>query len=195
MTNQSPEVKEGTTAGVEPSGPPPPPPWQPGWTAPPRTTWQDWPPPSMGGHPPLGSSRLAITGAIALLVLGILVGALGLLAMLVGMVAAGFTSNSQDAAPAMQLVLFGALLIVVSCVELIAAAGIVLHQQWARWMGVSIALITVFVSIYISVTTLPGQLDPLPGTFVAGLWLAANGFVAVALIAAGKHFRPTHASA
>jgi hypothetical protein len=81
------------------------------------------------------------------------------------------------------------ILMVLGLLQLLVGAVILAHRNWARWLGVALALL----GLIVSVIALSAVLTLVPGVSVqlilASALVIGYAFVLLALIAGGGHFR------
>ena len=201
-----PDTPTNAPAGWQPWQPPPPPPG-PGWTGTP-TAWPggpqqpqaQWPGQTPGywqGPPQYVNSTLAIVGAVALLVMGVLLGLLGV--ALLAFAAGGEqlveeldpTLDGFGGAIAAVIMVAAVVLILLTVLHFVSAVGVFAHKGWARWAAITTAI----VGIVFGLLGLLGQVDA--GLSAADLvvpliWTAVYGFVVVAMALGSEHFSPRY---
>ncbi len=196
--------------GWQPWRPPPPP--GSGWTGPaPQPTWAE--PPQWGSTQPQGAappqgywqappaqgnSVLAVIAGAVLLVMGILVGLIGLAFVI--LVAAGPELLAEldpslgipGAAIGAVLTVIAVVLLIFAALNVLAAIGVFLHKGWARWTGI----VTGAIGLILGLLSLIGQAGAggAADVLFVLLWLAAYGFVLVALSVGGEHFERRYPS-
>ncbi|MEP7360878.1 MAG: hypothetical protein ABI744_04790 [Chloroflexota bacterium] len=201
-------------APINPGGPSFPQPSGPGWQG--QNQWQQpaygapaygqpgnaeapgWAPTQPQGAPFYRTSVMVALAALLLIIFGLALAAFGGWTLTLG---PDFTRFIRDN----DIAIFGrqidrdtlrtvmqpmpGILMVVGVLELLVGAVILAHRSWARWLGVLLALL----GLVVSVVVLGAVLALVPGTsvqlVVAVALLIGYGFILLALIAGGGHFR------
>lgn len=138
--------------------------------------------------PRYGSSGLAISGAIALIVLGVLLAIIFVFALLVFDAIAAFDAALQlnrAEADALKVVIGGVL--VVALVQVIAGIGVLAHREWARIMGIVTAVLGTLVGA-LAVIAVMAEPDP-PALVFALALLSGYALALFGLIAGAAQFR------
>lgn len=138
--------------------------------------------------PRYGSSGLAISGAIALIVLGVLLAIIFAFALLVFDAIAGFDAALQlnrAEADAVKVII-GAVL-VVALVQVIAGIGVLAHREWARIIGIVTAVLGTLVGA-LGVIGVIAEPDP-PALVFALALLGGYALALFGLIAGAVQFR------
>lgn len=146
--------------------------------------------------PQYRSSPLANIAAIVLLVVGCLLTIFGLILLLVGAGGAALleaidpTLSGEADFIAAVILMVALVLLVMGVLEIASGIGIFIHRSWARWMGVVLATIGVVFGFLLMIGTFVPPATDAGDAVIAIVWLAAHGFAAAALVAAGEHFQP-----
>lgn len=172
-------------------------PQQPGpWQAP-QQSWQQqrpsgppgqWPQQGYWPGPRYGSSGLAIAGAVSLIVLGVLFTfVFGLMLLLFDAVAEfdGELSLTRAEAQAVKIIVGG--IVVVAILQVIAGIGALAHREWARIIGIVIAVLGTLLGALAVIGVL---VDPDPfGLVIALFFVGGYALALFGLIAGSVHFR------
>jgi hypothetical protein len=173
-----------------PPQPPPPQQWSqqpapppPGWGAPPPSGW---------GVPPVaiyGSSIWAIIAGIALLIWGLLWTLVGVVGLLFGNAANNIPGVPVGFDVGGFLAVIGIVFLVIGILHLIAAIFIWAHRDWARYLGLALAVL----GTRFGLLSLPAALSPSSaqdgGIGGVLLLLVPYAVALIGLILGGDHFR------
>lgn len=193
------------------------PPAQP-WQQPPNQVWQQpqQPPSQWGAAPAWGpeaqydagypTSPMVAIAAIVLLVFGLLVTLIGGLgAALGGVIENALRELAETETTGLEgfdlsglsdvfLVIFG-ILLVIGILHLVSAIGIFLHKQWARVIGILLAVLGTLIGVLglVGASNVAASMDG--SEWIVPIAMAVGyGFVLFALIAGSSHFRRRRAS-
>lgn len=136
-----------------------------------------------------GNSRVAVAAGVLLVVCGaLLVLFYGFFVFLITVhralvvdELAPYTQSPEQMAANMGF--FLAFPVVLGVVQAVAAIGVFRHKTWARWLGVTIGVVGLFMGPLFLWTYSPGGIANLVA-------LLAYGFILFGLAGHGEHFRP-----
>lgn len=176
----------------------PQPPAGPAWGQPPQPPAPAWsqPQPQYWGNPEANVSRprqtsiLAVLAGVLLLLVGLLPTFFGVLVIIGGAAVNGLgdmTFGGQvvhvGSGLAGAIVVIGVVVLVIGLLEVLSGIFIWAHHSWARFVGLAFGLLGTLAGL----GTL-GSRDGVGGGLVI---LVIYGFILVALIISGGHFRPS----
>ena len=165
----------------------------PGWTP----AAQQWP----AAAPTYRTSVLVALAGLVLIIFGVAVVVLGAWTLTLGSDLRRFISDNDIAIFGRQvdhetlraiISPMPGVLMVLGVLQLLVGAVILAHRNWARWLGVLLALL----GLIVSVIALSAVLALVPGMsvqlIVASVLLVSYAFVVLALTAGGAHFTAQH---
>ena len=165
----------------------------PGWTP----TAQQWP----AAAPTYRTSVLVALAGLVLIIFGVAVAVLGAWTLTLGSDLGRFIRDNDIAIVGRQIdretlraVIqpIPGVLMVLGVLQLLVGAVVLAHRNWARWLGVLLALL----GLIVSVIALSAVLALVPGMsvqlIVASVLLVSYAFVVLALTAGGGHFTTQH---
>ncbi len=146
-----------------------------------------------------GTSAVVVLAALVLIVFGVAVAVLGAWTLTLGSDLGRFIRDNDIAIFGRQIERdtlkaiiqpMPGILIVLGLLQLLVGAVVLAHRNWARWLGVLLALL----GLVVSVIALSAVLALVPGVsvqlVVASALVIGYALVLLGLIAGGGHFRP-----
>ncbi len=154
-----------------------------------------WQPPAGYGQPAYGSSSLAITAAIVLLVMGALLGIVAISALVIGLAGADVLELADPTLVGLGrtlvtfVVILGLTFLVVSVLHFAAGIGELVHRGWARWLGIVLGLLGVVLGVLILLGSIGDPTLTAVDWAIEIGWTVAYAVVVLGLAFGSRHFR------
>lgn len=184
-----------------------PPAYQPPYQQAPYQSAPGWGQPQAAGWAPgpesyqYGSSIMAILAGIVLVIFGLIVTAVGAIAVIGGQTIVNlFGTGAQGDALRSAVTIIAVIILVIGILHLLSGIFTFAHRSWARWVGVILGALGVLFGIASVLggtgprtsTVINGQTvttDPQSALVTGAVILIAYAIVVLGLIMGGKHFR------